>query len=363
MHRVTTPCFAALLIAAAGISTAQTSEKAPASDLAWTFSKDAKDSYTVSWDLKVKQGLSGAQPMDLATIGVKVTYLLDQVVTKVDGGKGAIKGTIKSLKVESGMDMMGMPGPKNSYDSEKPEGASAIMSALGKAVGGELTFHMSKQGEVSEVAGGDELAQKIQAAVQEAAMKQRQGGGGGGGGMGPMGNPELQGAMLGSMAFMNESITGSLNLLHHVLPSEKKAQGETWKIKQGLEVNVGSLSFTGVYKHDGSVKGKTRIGFKNDGEVKMAKKEGGMGGMPGLNLDLTVTKSELKGLSTFGEGKLVDSEVSLDVSTEGEMPDMLKQRMQMMGGGVPEGTKLAIGYKLTLRTSRKDAASGGGEKF
>ena len=46
------------------------------------------------------------------------------------------------------------------------------------------------------------------------------------------------------------------------------------------------------------------------------------------------------------------------------MPDMLKQRMQMMGGGVPEGTKLAIGYKLTLRTSRAGAApSGGGEKF
>jgi hypothetical protein len=344
---------AAMLVAAVSApSFAQTSEK---SALAWTLTKGDKSDYALTWELTMKQGLAGPQAMELGNLRVKVVFKLDQTITAVEGDVASVSAKIKGIVSESEMQMMGMPMPKQSYDSGSPEGAAPMMAAMGKAVGETFTFKLTKQGKVSAVAGGDEIGKKVAAAMAEAAQKKRGGRGG------PMGGMANQGAALGAVAFQNKSLGSALNLLHNVLPAESKNKDDTWKIKQEMGMATGVMQFTGLYKHDGSTKGKVRISFKNEGEVAMKKGGDDVNPMMKALGDMKVVKSKLRGLSTFGEGKLFDSEVSLDVASEGAIPPQLKQRMQMMGGGA-EGAKLAIGIQLTVRLVRGGAKSGKAEK-
>ncbi|MBL4850101.1 MAG: hypothetical protein JKY65_31620 [Planctomycetes bacterium] len=338
--------IAALLLGATSIASAQTTEK---KDLAWTFNKGDKSTYTLHWGLDLGQSLRGPQPMDLVTFKVKVSYVLDQEVTAVDMNGATIKATIKSVKASTVTQAMGMPGPEEAYDSSK-EGGSKVLAALKEAIGMALTFKMKKTGEVTEVKGGEEITAKLTVGLREAAQKAMAGGGGGGGMMGGMG---AQTAAMALIAFENDSIKSALNMLNHVLPS---TPGDTWSIEHEQKTKVGNMKFKGKYRFGDSSGGKTRISFKNDGEVSMTKAEGG--GAPGLSSmvkDLKVVASKVKGLATFGPGHILNSEVTFVADAEGEATGMIKQRLQMMGGGAGGDMKLGMKYALTLRYERASA--------
>lgn len=330
---------AVLLLAATQFATAQTTEK---KDLAWAFNKGDKSTYTLHWGLEIGQSIRGQQTMEMATIKVNVSYTLDQEVTEVAEGLATIKGKIKSIKASTSMAAMGMPGPEETYDSEKPDGAG-ILKFLAKALDQEIVFKMKTTGEVTEVTGGEALTQGLALALAEEAQKAAPNGGGGGG-MPGMGGAQT--ARMALIAFADASLKSALNMLNRVLPTEA---GEKWDIQHELKTEVGTMSFTGNYKFGESAAGKTRINFKNGGDVEMKKGEGAPG-IQAMIKDLKVVDSKVKGLSTFGTGHILNSEVEFMADAEGEPAGMLKQRLEMMGGG-----KLGVKYGLKLRYERAGA--------
>lgn len=327
---------AVLILAASQFASAQTTEK---KDLAWAFTKGDKSTYTLHWGLEIGQSIRGQQNMDMMSIKVNVAYVLDQEVTEVADGVATIKAKIKSLKADTVVQAMGMPGPKEAFDSENPDGAG-ILKFLGAAVGQEFTFKMKTSGEVTEVTGGEIMTMKLALALAEEAQKQPKGGGG----MPGMGGAQT--AKMTLIAFADPSLKSALNMLNRVLPQE---EGKTWTIKHELKTEVGTMSFAGKYRFGEGAAGKTRISFKNEGEVGMAKGEGAPG-MAGMIKDLKVVESKVKGLSTFGTGHILNSEVDFMANAEGEPAGMLKQRLEMMGGG-----KLGLKYALKLRYERAGA--------
>ena len=329
---------AALLLAASQFAAAQTTEK---KDLAWAFNKGDKSSYTLHWGLEIGQSIRGQQTMEMGTIKVNVAYTLDQEVTEVTEGVATIKGKIKSIKASTSVAAMGMPGPEETYDSEKPDGAG-ILKFLEKALDQEIVFKMKTTGEVTEVTGGEAMTQLLAMALAEEAQKAAPNGGGGG--MPGMGGAQT--AQMALIAFADASLKSALNMLNRVLPSE---EAETWDIDHELKTEVGTMSFTGKYKFGEAATGKTRINFKNEGEVTMKKGEGAAG-IQAMIKDLKVVDSKVKGLSTFGAGHILNSEVEFMADAEGEPAGMLKQRLEMMGGG-----KLGVKYGLKLRYERAGA--------
>lgn len=327
---------AALLLAASQFATAQTTEK---KDLSWAFNKGDTSTYTLHWGLNIAQSIRGQQTMEMANIKVNVSYTLDQEVTDVSDGVASIKGTIKSIRASTSVAAMGMPGPEETFDSEKPDGAG-ILKFLAKAVGQEITFKMKTDGEVTEVTGGEAMTQALALALAEEAQKAPKGQGG----MPGMGGAQT--ARMALIAFADASLKSALNMVNRILPT---GEGDKWDIEHELKTEVGTMSFTGKYKFGEAAADKTRINFKNEGAVEMKKGEGA----PGLQTmikDLKVVDSKVTGLATFGSGHILNSEVEFMADAEGDPAGMLKQRLEMMGGG-----KLGVKYGLKLRYERAGA--------
>lgn len=339
---------AALLLAASTLAGAQTAEKP---NLAWKLDKGSKHTYALDWNLELGQSVQpggAAQKMEMGAIQIQVGYTLEQEVTEVTDGVATVKATFKTIKATVGMNAMGMPGPQETYDSEQ-EGGSQFLVALGEAIGESVTFKMSTLGKVSEVSGGKAISDKITKVLEEALTKQ-------GGQPSPMGMGPGQTAAMTLLAFEDGAIESALNMLNHVLPGE--AGQETWNIDHAQKTKIGTMKFTGKYRFGEQAAGKTKINFKNKGDVSL---EGGNAadgpGLTQMIKDLDVVASKVKGLATFGDGHIVDSEVEFMADAEGTAPEQLKKRLEMMMGGANGGDmKMGVKYTLKLRYERQGSA-------
>lgn len=340
--------LAALLIAFSASAQAQTAEQA---NLAWSFEKGSKNSYVLDWVLDLGQSVkTDQQDMPLGTISVKVSYTLEQEITAVEGGVATVKAIFKTVKGETGMMMMGMPGPVDTYDSTK-EGGSELLSSLSKCLGESITFKMDSRGKVSEVSGGQAVGEKIMAALQDAMANQQ-----GGQQQGPMaGAGAAQTVPLTLLAFEDGSVESALNMVCQVLPTE--AGAKTWQIDHAQRSKIGGMKWTGKYRLGEAAEGATTITFKNLGDVELNKEEGGNDapGLAQMVKDLKVVDSEVSGSSKFGAGHVIQSEVDFKADTQGTAPEMIKQRLEMMLGPQKGDMKLGVQYKLKLNYTRAKA--------
>ena len=331
---------AAFILAASALAGAQSTET---KDLAWKLEKGAKHQYTLNWELQLGQSVRAAQNLDLVDFQISVAYSLDQEITAVEGGVASITATFKTIKASVVMNAMGMPGSPEAYDSEV-EGGSELLQALGKALGESFSFKIDTQGKISEVKGGTEVQQKLAAALEEAAQKQNAP-------PNPMGIGGAQTAGMALLAFEDGSIESALNLLNNVLPGAEG--GESWTKDHEQKTKIGTMKFVGKYRLGEPAPGKTRIAFKNKGDVTMEKGDSSGPGLAQMVKDLKVVDSKVKGLASFGSGHILDSEVEFMADAEGIAPEMLKKRLEMMMGGGGGEMKLGLKYGLKLRYERK----------
>ncbi|MDC3379108.1 DUF6263 family protein [Planctomycetota bacterium] len=358
---------AALFAAAVSPATAQTSER---SALEWSFSDGDERYYQMSWILEIKSEMPGL-PMPPQNQEFEIVYGLSERVTAVSAdGSATIEATVASIRARMGMGMMG----EVAFDSDSDAGAESPMRSLGAAVGQSFGYTRTKTGAVSNLTGMENVSSAI-ASAAAASIPEGGGQGGGGGGMGGgMGMdlgamiPQLAAGM-GSLIFSDQMMASGMSLMHHVLPSEAKSQGDTWTrpVTQTLP-GIGSLQYDAEYTHQGSSAAGTRLSFRVPGEIEMVEPEANGAGddaMSGMLEELMnsmsgneseITRKAASGTATFGDGRLIDSEARQEVDSEGPLPAMV----QMMLGEEAEGKRMQRNVALTLRLQEKEAPTGGG---
>jgi hypothetical protein len=335
-----------------GLANAQTAEQGP---LRWTFAEGDTHSYVFNWDFVQKEDVG---EMNFRDVKIKIRYALEETITKVDGGVASVDAKVTALEASVDPMMMGMPMGKMGYDSAA-DNEGNMLRVLRHAVGKSFTFKISTSGQVTAVAGGQAIRDAVDEAikVEMPAMLKKMGGGGGmgGGGMGGGGmgmGPEMVGMLANrlTVAFADETLESTLNLVNHVLPEDGTSESWTHDIKEKIPM-LGSVTFKGKYTNQGVEDGKTRIRFKPDGKVELSKAESG-GGSDAQEEEkkaistMEVKRTKVRGTAFFGKGKLVSSEVTQTIEAEGELPEMLKAQAR-------PGDSLLTTFKLTLRYSEK----------
>lgn len=338
--------------------------------LRWQLEKGSRTPYTFTWLLEQTIDLKGTG-MPPQQITQEVSYAVTQEIKSVEAGVASIEATIDSIRVRASMGMMGEMG----FDSKNGDDAQNPLRSVRHAVGQRFTFKLSNAGKVSDVSGGDKVIKAMMDGVKAdqaqggGAQGGRGGGGGGmgGGGMGGMGmmDPEAMAQaiadQLGGVVFSDLSLSSSLKLVNECLPDDPAAK--TW----GREVDItvpqaGRMKFKADMSNAGEADGNVRIGVKQNGDVELEKDAGGAGGADPLGMlgETTVMRKEARGSASFSsaKGRLLDSEMVLEIESEGDLPPMLKQMMQNQGGGdLPAEMKLARTVALTLRYVQEGTAS------
>lgn len=350
----------ALTLAFGATAFAQTAERAP---LSWSV-KDG-DTFFYAFSSKTEQSLGVGGGMTLSDSTSTISFTITETVKSVTEGVAQIEAEFTSVKLNNQTKAMGMARPAQVYDSSMHDETS-MFRYLRSAVGKKFSFKRAADGGVTDVKGGaairTELSQAVEEQFKAAAGANGEGGGGGGGMggggggmggmMGGMGNMARMAAEQITVAFADETLLATLETVNHVLPSEAKAEGESWTAPKNEAAGMlGSLDYVAKFTHGGAINDMTRIKIGLEGEMKLS--TGGdadQAGNPMMRMarmmlrDLKMTKAELEGAATFSKGKLVDSEVSRVIEGEGPIPPMLQQ----MAGGNPDA-KMALTMKMVTR--------------
>jgi hypothetical protein len=328
---------------AAGVAPGQTSERG----LRWELKQGDTLRYGMTWSFRQKEDVG---QMNFRDVKINVAYTLEQTVKSVSDGTASVEAKVAVLKATVDPTMMGMPMGKMEFDSEKEDEERNMLKVLREAVGKSFTFQLSPTGQVSDVTGGQGIRDAVAAAAEEQAKKAPQGGGMGGGGMGGMMGPGMVSMLAArlTVAFEDETLQTTLDLVNNVLPPEPKTKGQTWTrdVVEKLP-QLGSVTFKGKYTHGGERGGGTRITFAPEGKVEMVKAEPGEGGSEFQQEDseslsaMKVQRTQVDGTSTFGAGRLKKSEVTQTIEAEGDLPPMLANQAR-------PGDKLQASFTLVL---------------
>lgn len=349
----------------------------PEGGLRWQLEKGSRTPYTFTWLLEESLDFKGTgMPPQQSTM--EVAYAMTQEVKAVDAGVATIEATIDSIRIRVGLGMMGDMG----FDSKNGDDPQNSLRSVRHAVGKRFSFKLAPTGKVSEVKGGDELIKALADGIKtdQAAGGQ---GGGQGGGMGMMGmDPAAMAGMiaerLGDVVFSNEALASSLKLVNECLPEDPAAKAWTREVDMAVP-QTGRMKFKADMSNAGEAEGNVRIGIKQQGEVELTRDSAAdSSGDPMADQvrrmmgDSTVIRKEARGSASFSsaKGHLLDSEMVLELESEGDLPPFLKQMMQQQGGGdLPDELKLARTTAFTLRYVQEGTASapapekGGTERF
>ncbi|RMG18991.1 MAG: hypothetical protein D6731_00540 [Planctomycetota bacterium] len=342
--------LAAFLLAPLLAATAA-AQTQPAGDLAWRLQAGDTFSYVFRWDFVQTESL-GPQ-MVLRDVKLEVEYVLEQKVLEVDGeGRARIEATVRALKAAVDPKMMGMPMGKMSFDSAQEDAPNNFLRALREAVGKSFRFSLARDGAVTDVSGG----QAIRDAVTEVARRQteelKKRLGGGGGGMGGMMGPDLIGTLAAriSVAFDDQTLASTLNVVNHVLPPDGAAEeGASWthEVAERLP-QLGALRFVGKYTRGPGEGDAARIAFRPEGKVELEKAAPGGGdgfqeqAKAGLAA-MEVTHTRIRGEAFFAAGRLRSSKVEQRIDAVADIPPD-----SPMAGMAKPGEKIAARFELTL---------------
>lgn len=352
------PVAAALVLACGLSAPAQTAEK---TKLAWSLKVGDELYYAFTWNFSQKEDLGNMNAKDFK---IRIHYTLTKRVTAVTDGVATIEATISSIAASVEPTLMGMPMGKMEYDSTTDNEAS-MLRAVRHAKGKTITFKLASNGVISDVSGGQAIRDAVSVAAEanskEMAKKMNEGGGGGGGAMGGMMGPEMIGMLAArlTVAFDDETLRSTLNAVNHVLPdvgSEAVAEGDRWEhdIVEKLP-QLGTFSFRGRYTHKGTTNGTTRLKMKPVGDAKLERDESEGGGNEFQEKekdslkDMKVLFTRVKGSATFGNGRLIASEIIQKIVSEGPVPPD-----SMLAGMAKPGEKLKATHELKLTYEQQD---------
>ncbi|MEZ6184794.1 MAG: DUF6263 family protein [Planctomycetota bacterium] len=337
MKSVATTALAVFV--AAGALTAQETQTA---GMAWSLSAGDQFSTKVEVGIEIVIELPG-MPMGSQTQSFDVTYQLDHKVTEVADGKAKVDATVGPVKLVATVPMLG----ELSYDSAEDD-AQNPLRMVRHLVGKQFNYTMRKDGEVTEVSGGDALVEEVtQAAASE---KQDQGGGFG------MVDPSML-AGIALALFQDGTLRTTLAVHSHVLPQDGVAAA-TYSLHREEEIaTVGSIKFTTECQASEGEDGTSitfsaeEVDFKR---VEVPVSDNPMAAMQAKLLqNLQLTDTEVRGEATFDKalGRVIRSTSVRRLKQEGPLPEELKQMMQMQGAQVQDDMQITQDSKLTVKIS------------
>lgn len=299
----------------------------------------------------------------------EVSYGATHEVKSIEGDVATIEATVDSIRARMGLGMMG----EMAYDS-KSDDEQNPMRGIRHAVGQKFTFKLSRSGQVSGVTGGDALVQAMRDAMGKEKPPAGQGGGDQGGMGGMMGfDPNAVAAQvaaqLPTIVFSDAALSGSLQLVNGVLPTDETAAAWSRDVDVSIP-GAGRLKFKADHETTGAADGNVRIGAKVPGEIEFERDFGGAGGgdpmadqVRKMMGDAKVIRKEAHGSASFSttKGRLLDSELVVQVDSEGDLPPFLKAMMGQQGGGeqLPDDIKMARNTAVTMRYVLEAPSAGG----
>lgn len=327
-------------IVAAGSISAQETQTAP--DQAWSLKAGDQFSTQVTVNIDMEMEMPG-MPMGAGGQQFHVQYQLDHKVTETADGASKVDATIGPVIAKIIMPMMGEMAYNSAEDDEQNP-----MRGVRHLVGKTFSYGIDTSGKISDVSGGDAL---VEEAAEAAAGENT---GGGGGGMMMMDPAAL--AQIAMVLFRDDTLATSLSIHTHVLPGAG-AGGATYSMDREESIaTVGKIKFKADCTAE-AADGKTKItytgkdiGFEapdlpaDDGNPMAAMQRKLLQG-------LKVTRSAVSGTAHFDKalGRVVSSESVREVDQEGELPEELKQMMQMQGAPVEDGMMMKRKSKLTVK--------------
>jgi len=359
MLRKVIPTLAAAALLAVPASAQDTQQRG---QLRWQLEEGDVLRYDFTWNLEQMREFKGLPqappPMGMT---VEVAYTLRQEVQAVSAeGVATIEATVEKIAMDLSLGMMG----DLSYDSLEDAANSPLRGAR-HFVDQSFRFDLGADGAVLGVSGGDAIRDEVVAALEE----EMAGNQGQGGGMGMMPSPQQIGAgLIGVFAdsFGDGPLQDSLSNVNAILPADgEAAEGATWSREVEARVpSFGSLRYDAEFQHRGSAQGNVRITSRNAGDVELEQdlpEEGAAGPQAELARAMAknqeVTGSDASGTATFSttSGRLLDSEVTREVDSEGPLPPEI---LGMMGGQANDEMKLAQTFSLTLRYVLQEEGAG-----
>jgi len=332
------------VIVAAGSISAQETQTA---GLAWSLK--AGDSFSTKVTIDIDMGMEmPGMPMGGGNQAFHVEYQLDHKVSESADGVSKIDATIGPVLTKITMPMMGDMAYSSAEDDEQNP-----LRGVRHLVGKSFSYKLDRAGKVSEVSGGDAL---VTEAAQAAAGD---GGGGEGGGMMMIDPAAL--AMVAMALFQDLTLQTSIGVHTHVLPGT--GNGAAWSLDREESIaTVGTIKFKADCTGE-AAEGGTKITFTGkdiefaaldvpvDGSNPMAAMQKKL--MEGLE----VTRTAVTGTATFDKalGRVTKSESTREIDQEGELPEELKQMIQMQGGQVQDDMLMKRKSKLTVTVEELSA--------
>lgn len=344
-----------------------TQERAPGG-LAWNLKAGDRLPYTLTFLMEETIELKGMMPPQQQV--TEVVYGSTHEVKSVDGDVATIEATVDSIKARIGLGMMG----EMAYDSQSDDTLNP-MRGVRHAIGKKFSYKLSRTGKISDVSGGDAAVAEItQAMSGEAPPPSDDQGMGGMFGFDPAMVAGQASQQLITVLFADKGLSSILELVNAVLPEDPAAA--TWKRAVDLNLaGAGSLKFNAEQANAGAADGNVKISSKIQDLEFERDLSNGQGGpmaeqMKQMMGDSTVTRKDAHGSGTFSsaQGRLVDSELVVELDSEGDLPPFLKAMMNQQGGNVPadvkmnRGTVVTLRYKLDAKAAAPTPAPEGHEK-
>ncbi len=119
---------------------------------------DLRPKWTVGREVRYRIVAEGTNEMDVPGMGVQKTTDRQEIVVRltpreVGEGGAKVELTYETLKIR----VDGSPRGPQEFDSTKPDEPGPLGQALRPLVGLTLTLHMDRNGNITEVAGGDDV--------------------------------------------------------------------------------------------------------------------------------------------------------------------------------------------------------------
>ncbi|MCA8920902.1 MAG: hypothetical protein KDD82_03770 [Planctomycetes bacterium] len=324
------------VIVAAGSISAQETQTA---GMAWSLKAGDQFSTKVTIDIELGMELPGL-PMGGGDQGFHVEYQLDHKVGESVDGVAKIDATIGPVTAKISMPMMGEMGYSSAEDDEQNP-----LRGVRHLVGKTFAYSIDKSGKVLSVSGGDAL---VEEAAQAAAAD---GGGDNGGGMMMIDPKALAGAAM--MLFRDETLQTSIGVHTHVLPGA--AGGASWSLDREESIaTVGTIKFKAACASEDGAKitlSGNEISFEQPAPMP-GEEANPMAAMQRKLMEgLEVTRTAVTGTATYDKalGRVTSSESVREIDQEGQLPEELKQMIQMQGGQVQDDMVLKRSSKLTVK--------------
>ncbi|MBM4107314.1 MAG: hypothetical protein FJ255_00610 [Phycisphaerae bacterium] len=246
---------------------------------------DLRPKWTVGQDVRYKIVADGTNEMDVPGMGAQKTTDRQEIVVRltpkeVGEGGAKVELTYESIKIN----VEGSPRGPQTFDSTKPDEPGPLAQALRPILGLTLTLHMDRNGNITEVTGGDDV--QVNPRSQWAGRLVQKGG---------------VSSMFGRVITGNRT-TGEANV------------GDTWQTADKIDLSaMGSVKLTAENTLKGLSGDVATIGIKGTLELDASRAQA-------MQVNLTSGAYEGSAQWDTAAGQLNSMEVKQSMAVEAEGP-------------------------------------------